>query len=574
MNSIVRKWGLIVLAGSVAACTTGTTRQEMVAPEVADHEEAVAAIQAVAVKSAEASRRSASNNYGAAPVSAYKAAPGMLSPYMAVAPYPAEAKRDRYQHLQENPVKLARADSVSTFSLDVDTGSYSNVRSHLQRGELPPADAVRVEEMINYFPYGYPSAEKNSAHPFVISQEVNLAPWNPQHLLMRIGVKASEQGVADMPSANLVFLVDVSGSMDEPNKLPLVKSSLSMLTQRLRPQDRVSLIVYAGRTAMELPSTSGKEKEKILAAISRLQAAGSTDGASALRMAYVEARANFIKGGINRILLATDGDFNVGVTGTEELIDMVKRERDTGITLTTLGFGTGNYNEEMMERVADVGNGNYGYIDTVDEAKKVLVDELSSTFNTVAKDVKVQVEFNPDQIAEWRLIGYENRQLKEEDFRNDKVDAGDVGSGKSVTALYELTPVGQPTLHGERRYGSAQSKGKSASTIRNELGEIRVRYKNPEGGASIEMKQVVSGSASARLHTSVMPSPDFRFAAAVAAFGQKLKGGNYLENFDYTQIASLARAGAAEDRDGYRQAFARLVEAAGALQPVKPAPRE
>lgn len=480
---------------------------------------------------------------------------------------PAES-REKYQHLAENPVKLAAQDSLSTLSLDVDTGSYSNVRRFLNQGQLPPHDAVRVEELLNYFSYDYPAPV--AGHPFSVSTEVARAPWNPQHLLLRVGVKAVDAKAAALPPANLVFLVDVSGSMDEPDKLPLVRSSLQLLTQQLRPQDRVALVVYAGRTAVELHSTPGSQKERIRAAIARLSAGGSTAGEAALRLAYAEARAGYIKGGINRILLATDGDFNVGISDIDQIKDIVARERESGISLTTLGFGTGNYQEALMEQIADVGNGNYSYIDSLEEAQKVLVDELSATFSTVAKDVKIQVEFNPAAVAEWRLIGYENRVLREEDFRNDKIDAAEVGAGKSVTALYEVTPVGAATLHGERRYGAAKS---APATPAGELAFLRVRYKQPEGTRGIELGQAVARPDAAALARPA--SRDLRFAAAVAAFGQLLRQSPYTGTFGYDDVRELARGAldstAANNGQGYRQGFLRLVGLADALTPRQPA---
>lgn len=481
---------------------------------------------------------------------------------------PPQENREKYQHLSDNPVKLTRQEAVSTFSLDVDTGAYSNVRRFLKQGQLPPADAVRVEELLNYFSYDYPAPVKG--HPFAVSTEVAPAPWNADHLLLRVGVKAVEAQAPALPPANLVFLVDVSGSMDSPDKLPLVQSTLRLLVDQLRPQDTVSLVVYAGRTAVELEPTSGTDKAKIHAAIARLQAGGSTAGEAAIKLAYQQARAGYIKGGINRILLATDGDFNVGVTDTEQLKDMVARERESGISLTTLGFGQGNYQEQLMEQIADVGNGNYSYIDSLDEGRKVLVEELSATFNTVAADVKLQLEFNPDQVAEWRLIGYENRVLREEDFRNDKIDAGEVGAGKSVTALYELTPVGKPMLHAPRRYGAADeavSKAKAAST---ELGFLRVRYKKPGESRSIELSQPLAGPAAALLAAKAVPTRDFRFAAAVAGFGQLLRGGKQTGALDYDAVRKLAEEGAAEDKLGYRREFVKLVGLAKALAPQVP----
>lgn len=482
-----------------------------------------------------------------------------------------QQQRERYQTLIQNPVKSTVEESVSTLSLDVDTGSYSNVRRFIEGGMLPPEAAVRVEELINYFDYAYPQPAADSKHPFVISTEVAPAPWNADQLLMRVGVKAVDVKAKDMPPANLVFLVDVSYSMISPDKLPLVQSSLKLLANQLREQDRVSLIVYAGRTAMELPSTSGSNKREILAAIDRLVAEGATAGESALRMAYGEARKHFIKDGINRILLATDGDFNVGISDNDQIVELIKKERADGITLTTLGFGTGNYNEDLMERIADVGNGNYAYIDSLSEAKKVLVDELSSTFNTVAKDVKIQVEFNPAQIAEWRLIGYENRVLREEDFTNDKVDAAEVGAGKSVTALYELTPVGSRTLKTERRYADKPVQPSATASALKELGEVRLRYKQPDGTASVEFRTVVQGTSAELLQKKSAGSNDFRFAASVAAFGQQLKGGTYLGQFGYKQIAELAQGAQGDDREGYRKDFVRLVELTSALSATAPA---
>lgn len=471
---------------------------------------------------------------------------------------PPPESREKYADLEDNPVHVAAKDPVSTFSLDVDTGSYSNVRRFLRSGELPPQDAVRVEEMVNYFRYDYPAP--SGAHPFGVGTEVARAPWNPEHLLVRIGVKAQTPDAVPMPPANLVFLVDVSGSMDSPDKLPLVRASLKMLVDQLRPEDKVALVVYAGRTAVELPSTPGSKKGEILAAIDRLEAGGSTAGEAAIRLAYQQARAGFIRGGVNRILMATDGDFNVGVTDQETLEGMVERERADGISLSMLAYGTGNVNDALMEQLADKGNGNYSYIDSVDEARKVLVDEMASTLQTVAKDVKVQVEFNPALVAEYRLIGYENRMLREEDFRNDKIDAGEVGAGRAVTALYEVTPVGAKTLHGDRRYDATD---KPAATVKhgNELAFVRVRYKQPDGDTAVEFAQPVAKPASVG-----NGSDDLRFAAAVAGFGQLLRGGRYTGQWSWEDAATLARGATGKDEDGWRGEFVRLVKSAGALQ--------
>lgn len=474
---------------------------------------------------------------------------------------PVPENREKYASISENPVKRTRAEPVSTFSLDVDTGSYSNVRRFLAQGQLPPRDAVRVEELLNYFRYDYPAP--TDKHPFALNTELAVAPWNPDRLLLRVGVKTVDVKAAAMPAANLVFLVDVSGSMDSPDKLPLVQATLQQLVTQLRPQDRVAMVVYAGRTAVELESTPGNEKEKIRAAIARLQAGGSTAGESAIRLAYQQARAGFIKGGINRILLATDGDFNVGVTDIQQIKDMVAREREGGISLTTLGFGQGNYQEDLMEQIADVGNGNYSYIDSLEEGRKVLVEELSSTFNTVAADVKLQMEFNPDVVSEWRLIGYENRVLREEDFRNDKVDAAEVGAGKSVTALYELTPVGKQGLLQPHRYGPSEKTATGGKG--SELGFLRVRYKQPGQQQAVEFDRTVSVR-----ELRAAPSTDFRFAAAVAGFGQLLRGGNYLGGFGYDDVKALALAGRGKDEGCYRQAFVKLVDMARSLTPAVP----
>jgi Ca-activated chloride channel family protein len=501
----------------------------------------------------------------------------------------APANTERYAHFEQNPVHVAAREPVSTFSLDVDTASYANLRRFLRSGELPPEDAVRVEELVNYFPYDYP--DTRGPHPFSVGTEVARAPWNPEHLLVRIAVKAQEPGTTAtaLPPANLVFLVDVSGSMDEPDKLPLVQASLRLLVKQLRPVDRVSLVVYAGRTAVELPATPGNQQAKILTAIGRLNAEGSTNGGAALQLAYEQARAGFIAGGINRILMATDGDFNVGVTSNNALEERIRRERDSGISLSMLAFGTGNLNDALMEQLADQGNGNYSYIDSVDEARKVLVTELGATLHTVAKDAKVQVEFNPARVAEYRLLGYENRLLREEDFRNDRVDAGEVGAGHTVTALYEVTPVGAATLHGKRRYAepatSAASTASTASSVRattseqnllaNELGEVRVRYQpaptsdhsrtstssnKSTAAAALEFSQPIL--APAKLEAG---STDLRFAAAVAGFGELLRGGRYQGQWSYDDAAGLARGALGRDTGGWRAEFVRLVQVAESL---------
>ncbi len=491
------------------------------------------------------------------------AAPMPMMALREVAAKTAEPNRENYQHQTENPVKSVQSEPVSTFSIDVDTGSYSNVRRMLKQGQLPPKDAVRIEELINYFPYA--KAAKTSEHPFSVQTELAPAPWNPDHQLLRLRIQAVDAKAAEMPPCNLVFLVDVSGSMESQDKLPLVKSSLKMLTKKLRAEDRISLVVYAGRTQVELEPTPGNQHEKIIAAIDRLQAGGSTAGEAAMKLAYQMARSSYIPNGVNRILMATDGDFNVGLSGVDQLKDMVAAERKSGISLSTLGFGTGNYNDYMMEQVADVGNGNSAYIDSVDEARKVLLEEMSSTFNTVAADVKVQVEFNPAQVAEYRLLGYENRLLNEADFNNDKVDAGEIGAGKTVTALYEITPVGKATLIDQHRYQTPAAT-KPATDAGKELAFLRLRYKQPGKDTSILLEEpILASSAKASLDQT---SPDFRFAASVAGFGMYLRDSNYLGNYSPEQLASLARSGLGGDDNGYRAEFVRLIKLAGDIAPA------
>lgn len=469
-------------------------------------------------------------------------------------------ERDKFEHFKDNPIKQVATDSVSTFSLDVDTGSYALVRQFIQQGRLPAADAVRTEELINYFSYDYPKA--TAEHPFAVETELSSAPWQPEHYLLRIGVQAQDIQAKNMPPANLVFLVDVSGSMNEANKLPLVISSLQMLTQQLRPQDSVSLVVYAGRTEVVLEPTNNKAD--ILAALGRLQAGGSTAGASALNLAYKMARKAYIKEGINRILLATDGDFNVGVTSTEQIKDMVKRERETGVTLSTLGFGQGNFNDAMMEQIANVGNGNYSYIDSLTEARKVLIDELSSTFNTVAKDVKVQIEFNPDWVSEYRLIGYENRQLNREDFNNDKVDAGDVGAGKSVTAIYEITPKSASTAVDALRYQTTPEAAKAKSKpVSSELAFLKIRYKKPNGEKSILITQPITAPKTVNAFDKA--SENQRFASSVAGFGQLLRQSPQMGSLSYQQVLQMAQQAKTKDNTGAKGEFIQLVKNAQAL---------
>jgi Ca-activated chloride channel family protein len=466
------------------------------------------------------------------------------------APYGSAENRERYDGKAVASIQDVAVAPVSTFSIDVDTGSYANVRRILEDGQPVPAEAVRTEEMINYFRYDYAPPVDWSV-PFTVATDVSTTPWNPATRLIRIGLRGYDLAAAERPPANLVFLVDTSGSMHSDDKLPLVKTALKGLASQLRPNDRVSIVAYAGSAGVVLESTS--QFGYIGAALDCLQAGGSTAGGQGIELAYAIAKANFRKGGVNRIFLATDGDFNVGISDNKSLEALVKRNRDDGITLTALGFGTGNYNEAMMERIADVGNGNYAYVDSAMEAKKVLQEERSATLVTIAKDVKIQVEFNPAAISQYRLIGYENRALAEEDFTNDAVDAGDMGAGHQVTALYEVVPTGAAGWTPERRYDG--NKPKPAAPRGQEAAFVKLRYKLPSGGASREISQAVPLAA---LKMAAAPKGDMAFATAVAAFGQKLRGDKYLGEFGFADIRKLA----AGQGDFWRQQFGKLAELA------------
>lgn len=473
-----------------------------------------------------------------------------------------DEQRERYQALTDNPVQRVAEAPVSTFSLDVDTGSYSNVRRMIGAGQLPPPDAVRVEELVNYFPYEYtPPAD---ARPFAVHTELAPSPWHPGNVILRIGVKGQDRAKETLPPANLVFLVDVSGSMQSPDKLPLLKASLKLLVNELRPQDRITLVTYAGSTAVILPPTPGSERAAIASAIDALSAGGSTAGASGIELAYRAAQQAFIPGGINRILLATDGDFNVGVTDFRQLKGMVEEKRKSGVALTTLGFGTGNYNEHLMEQLADAGDGAYSYIDTLMEGHKVLANEMTSTLATIARDVKVQVEFNPATVREYRLIGYENRALQREDFNNDRVDAGDIGAGHTVTALYELTLADGKGLIDEKRYGSRDEQATSRHT--DELAHVKLRYKDPGAESSRRLDFAVSKAEMKSLESA---SGEFRFALAVAGFGQVLRGGRYTGDWSYADARKLAGGAVGRDRFGYRGEFLRLVDLTQSLSTRK-----
>ena len=474
--------------------------------------------------------------------------------------------RENYAPFDDNPLKLVAEHPVSTFSIDVDTGSYSNIRRMLREGRLPPEDAVRVEELINYFSYDYPVPD-NADTPFSVSVEQAVTPWNPNTRLLQVGIQGYRPDPESIPASNLVFLLDVSGSMNSEDKLGLVKNSLKMLTRQLDADDRIAIVVYAGATGVVLDSTPGDRHATIVSALDRLSAGGRTNGAAGIELAYAQAAQGFIEGGVNRVILATDGDFNVGTVDFEALKDLAERKRETGIAITTLGFGTGNYNDHLMEQLADAGNGNYAYIDTLSEARKVLVDEMNATLMTIAKDVKIQVEFNPRVVAEYRLIGYENRVLAREDFNNDAVDAGDIGAGHSVTALYEVALQG---AGGERldplRYGDDSQTTRTAalSDGSGELGFLKLRYKAPDGDVSKLIEQPIEAKTGRDADQAM--SDSLAFAASVAAFGQHLRGGKYLEGFGIDDIHALASRAKGEDPFGYRGEFLQLVRLAEGFQ--------
>lgn len=467
--------------------------------------------------------------------------------------------REKYDGKEVSPIKLTTAEPVSTFSVDVDTGAYATTRRFLTGGSMPPQDAVRTEEMINYFRYDYAKPEDGS-QPFTVTTDVAKTPWNPDTYLMRIGLRGYDIDTDERPPANLVFLMDVSGSMYGPDKLPLVKTALAGLAGELSPKDTVAIVVYAGAAGMVLEPTH--DTAKIRRALDGLQAGGSTAGGAGIELAYRIAEDNFIKGGVNRVILATDGDFNVGQSDTKGLIELIEKKRDGGITLTTLGFGQGNYNEAMMEQIANHGNGNYFYIDSALEAKKVLGEEMNSTLFTIAKDVKIQVEFNPAVISQYRLIGYENRALREEDFDNDLVDAGDIGAGHQVTAIYEVVATGGKGWIAPRRYEDAPAE--AAASKLAEAANVKLRYKLPNGDTSKLIEQVVASSA---LRNAAAPKGDFAFAAAVAAFGQVLRGDELMQGYSFGEIGGLAGDQKSWGQDNFwRQEFLRLNELAGSMK--------
>jgi len=580
----------LAIALTLTACAQSVREEATTAPEAdelstvsvqpADKEAAMAA--ATATDAAQGGRRDAALNtrvqeeakakneaYAPASISSPMPPPapqpqvsgGLVSGFdgAAVAPEP---NTEHYEEIDDNPVHLVSQDPVSTFSIDVDTGSYSNVRRMLVAGERPPKDAVRAEEMINYFDYGYP-APRSREVPFQVSTEIAPAPWNARHQLLQVGIQGFRVEKSEIPAANLVFLIDTSGSMQDPDKLPLLKQSFAGLVAQLRPQDRITMVAYAGSAGLVLPPTSGADKDTILAALGRLEAGGSTNGGEGLQLAYAMAKQAYIRNGVNRVLLATDGDFNVGTFDQKALETTIADQRKSGIALTTLGFGTGNYNDAMAERLADLGNGNHAYIDSLNEARKVLSEELSSTMLTIAQDVKIQVEFNPAVVAEYRLIGYENRALRREDFNNDQVDAGEIGAGHDVTALYELTLVGSGGQSVDPlRYGA---KPVAAAGKADEIGLLRLRYKQPGAESSLLIEQPL-----ARSQMKSTASARLRWSAAVAAYADLLRGGTHSGNFGWGEVRSLASGAIGEDRWGYRAEFLDLVDRARAVTGDKP----
>jgi len=472
-------------------------------------------------------------------------------------PYYQDVGRDKFTATDQNAFKIVKEEPVSTFSLDVDTASYSFVRASLNQNTLPQPAAVRTEEMVNYFPYDYAPAP-GASQPFSTNVAVFPSPWTPGRKLVRIGVKGYEIGRRTRPRANLVFLIDTSGSMYAPNKLPLVKQSLEMLLDQLDGNDSVAIVTYAGTAGTALEPTPASEKARIKAVIEGLGAGGSTAGAEGIRQAYRLAEQHFDAKGVNRVILTTDGDFNVGITNQDELKGYIERERGKGVFLSVLGFGMGNYNDAMMQTLAQNGNGTAAYIDTVNEARKTLVDEATSTLFPIAKDVKIQVEFNPRTVAEYRLIGYETRMLKREDFDNDKVDAGDVGSGQTVTALYEVVPVGGPRANGDLRY--APPAPIAAAGLSGELGFVKIRYKLPKSDTSLLLSTPIDRRVQfARFEDAPQ---DARFATAVAGFAELLRGGRYNGALSYDDVLRMASGAKGNDEFGYRTEFIQLVRAA------------
>jgi Ca-activated chloride channel family protein len=465
-----------------------------------------------------------------------------------------------YDHIVENKFLSVKQQPLSTFSIDVDRAAYSNVRRFIESGQLPPKGAVRIEEMINYFDYQY--AQPSNADPFVVHTEIASCPWNVKHKIVQIGLQGKKIATENLPPSNLVFLIDVSGSMSSPNKLPLVQASLKLLTGQLREEDRVAIVTYAGNAGLVLPSTPGSNKDKIETAIDNLEAGGSTAGGEGIKLAYKIAEEHMKPGGNNRIILATDGDFNVGASSDDELVELIEKERQTGIYLSVVGVGMGNYKDNKMQQLADKGNGNHNYIDNLNEAKKVFVNEFGGTLFTIAKDVKLQVEFNPAYVNAYRLIGYENRALANEDFNDDKKDAGELGSGHTVTALYEIIPAGvQDSLIvsvDELKYQAVKETNYSGTDMMN----IKLRYKAPGSDASKLVTYPVNNDDKKWQDASA----NFKLSAAVAEFGLLLRESSYKQNSSFEQTIALAKSSANDDKNGYRSEFIKLVQQAAVLK--------
>ncbi len=490
----------------------------------------------------------------------HKGAPGFMTSNQVAASYTEHGvihNTESYSTIHENIFHDPSRKPLSTFSIDVDAASYSNVRRFLRQGQMPPKDAVRIEEMVNYFSYDYQQPE--GSDPFAVNTELSTAPWNPNHKLLHIGIQGKRIPVENLPSSNLVFLIDVSGSMNSANKLGLLKSAFRLLVNQLRPSDKVSIVVYAGAAGMVLPPTSGGDKQTILNALSNLEAGGSTAGGAGIKLAYKLAREQFVEEGNNRVILATDGDFNIGASSDAEMERLIEVERSHGVFLTVLGFGTGNYKDSKMETLADKGNGNYAYIDDIMEAKKVLVNEFGGTLFTIAKDVKIQVEFNPTQVKAYRLVGYENRQLNDEDFNDDRKDAGELGSGHTVTALYEI--ITHETSTGTGFIGTIddlkyQQKNPTSSMFSDELMTLKLRYKQPQGNRS----SLISTTVKAEFTEFAQSSNNLRWSASVASFGMLLRQSEFMGNATYSKVEQWAKGAQGVDQEGYRGEFIKLVQ--------------
>lgn len=486
---------------------------------------------------------------------------GMVSPSVVYAQdydgVQQEFNTESYDLIKENKFLSVAYNPLSTFSIDVDRASYSNVRRFLNSNALPPVDAVRIEELINYFDYGYPQPQDE--HPFSVQLEMGNCPWNANTKLLHVGIKGKEMDASTVPASNLVFLVDVSGSMSDANKLPLLKSAFKVLIDKLRPQDKVAMVVYAGAAGVVLPSTSGSDKEKIKAALDMLESGGSTAGGEGIKLAYKVAKENFISNGNNRVILATDGDFNIGASSDAEMVRLIEEKRNDGVFLTVLGFGMGNYKDSKMEKIADAGNGNYAYIDNILEAKKMLGTEIWGTLFTIAKDVKIQIEFNPNKVKAYRLVGYENRLLANEDFNDDKKDAGEIGAGHTVTALYEIIPADDPNYVPNvdpLKYQSSKINSNSDDWL-----TIKLRYKKPDQTNSILIEKNITD----KMLNKYKPSDDFMFASAVAEFGMLLRKSEFKAHATYQNVIDRAKNAKGIDKDGYRSDFIKLAEIASLL---------